>query len=74
MDRFDFEQNIFNCWHVVDDIKQLNEMVSERGTSPDDTVNVLLGIEILYNDRFQKLMDSFEYLIETDGFSKIEEG
>jgi len=74
MDRFDFEQNIFNCWHVVDDIKQLNEMVSERGTSPDDTVNVLLGIEILYNDRFQKLMDSFEYLIKTDGFSKIEEG
>ena len=68
MDRFNFEQDIFHCWHVVNDIKHLTEMISDRGSSTDDIVNVLIGIRILYNDRFQKLMDNFEYLIASDGF------
>ena len=63
--RFDFEQDIFNCWHVVDDIKQLYEMVSDRSTSTDDIANVLLGMQTLYQDRFDQLMTSFEQLIVT---------
>ena len=64
-DRFDFEQDIFNCWHVIDDIKQLYEMVSDRNTSIDDIANVLLGMQTLYHDRFDQLMSSFEQLIVT---------
>jgi hypothetical protein len=63
--RFDFEQDIFNCWHIIDDIKQLYEMVSNRNTSIDDIANVLLGLQTLYQDRFDQLMTSFEQLIVT---------
>jgi hypothetical protein len=62
-DRFDFEQNILDCWHVVDDIKHLNEMVTDRDASSDNIANVLLGLQVSYNDRFTQLMDVFETLI-----------
>ena len=62
-DRFDFEREILNCWHVVDDIKHLNEMVMDRDASTDNITNVLLGLHVLYNDRFTQLMDGFETLI-----------
>ena len=63
-DRFDFEQDIFECWHVVDDIKQLYEMASNRDTPTEDIANVLLGMHILYDNRFQQLMTNFEHLIK----------
>ena len=66
-DRFDFEQDIFNCWHIVNDIKQLYEMVSDRDTSTDDIANVLLGMQTLYDDRFSQLMTNFEQLLTVNG-------
>ena len=66
----DFEQDIFNCWHVVNDIKHLTEMLSDRGASTDDITNVLIGMQTLYDDRFRELIASFEYLIASDGFSR----
>ena len=67
-DRFDFEQEIFNCWHVVNDIKQLYEMTTERNASTEDIANVLLGLNTMYEDRFHQLMDSFENLIKINTF------
>ena len=71
-DRFDFEQDIFECWHVVTDIKQVYEMASDRGASTEDIANVLLGLHTMYEDRFHQLMDSFENLIKVDSFPKSE--
>ena len=76
-DRFDFEQDIFECWHVVSDIKQLYEMasdssVSNRGVSKEDIANILLGLHTMYEDRFHRLMDTFEHLINDGGFAKSE--
>jgi uncharacterized protein YPO0396 len=73
--RIDFKQDIFNCWHVVDDIKHLTEMISDRGASTDDITNVLIGMQTLYDDRFRELVASFEYLIASEiddalGFSR----
>jgi hypothetical protein len=68
-DRFDFEQDIFHCWRIIDDIKQLYSMVWDEDTSTDNIANVLLGMQTLYDDRFRQLMDTFEYLISVDGFS-----
>ena len=59
-DKFDFEEDMMNCWHVVDDIKQLAAMVSDRNASRDNIANVLLGLQVLYNDRFTQLMAGFE--------------
>ena len=69
-DRFDFEQDIFECWHVVSDIKQLYEMASDRGASKEDIANVLLGLHTMYEDRFHQLMTSFENLLTQDSFPK----
>ena len=66
-DRFDFEQDIFKCWHIVDDLKQLTEMVGDRDASTDDIANVLLGMQTLYDDRFSQLMTNFEQLLTVNG-------
>ena len=64
-DRFDFEQDICECWHIIDDLKQLHSMVCENeDTSKDDIANVLGGMFTLYDDRFRQLMVSFENLIK----------
>ena len=68
-DRFHFEEDIYKCWHIVDDLKQLTEMVVDRDISTDDIANVLLGLHTLYDDRFEQLMENFESLLNVDGFS-----
>ena len=63
VDRFDLEQDIFKCWHIVDDIDQVAELVIDRDASKDTISNILIGLSALYGDRFQKLMNNFEELI-----------
>jgi len=72
-DRFHFEEDIYKCWHIVDDLKQLTEMVVDRDISTDDIANVLLGLHTLYDDRFKQLMENFESLLNVDGFSTFVE-
>lgn len=59
--RFDLEQAIMDCWHVVDDIKT----VSNRAGSltPDQLSNALVGIETLYQMKFEDLFEKFESMI-----------
>jgi len=63
--RFDLEQDILKCWHVVDDIDQLLEMIIDRDASKDNIANVLAGLSELYKDRFLQLMGNFEEIIAT---------
>jgi len=56
----DLEQEIMKAWHVVDDIDLLYENVMETDMSTDDITNVLLGLESIYNMRFQKVFNTFE--------------
>ena len=65
-DRFDFEQDIYQCWHIIDDLKQLTEMVLDRAASTDDIANVLLGLQTLYDDRFERLMENLEYILKLE--------
>ena len=66
IDRFDFEQDIYQCWHIIDDLKQLTEMVLDRDASTDDIANVLFGLQALYDDRFQQLVESFECILKLE--------
>ena len=59
-DQFDFEQQIMNCWNVTTDLKDLNEGVLGSSLSKDQISNALIGIEQLYNIRFEKLFRMFE--------------
>ena len=59
-DIFDLEQQIMDCWRIVDDIKILEEAVLDKEQSHNDTGNVLIGIEYLYQLKFEKLFATFE--------------
>jgi hypothetical protein len=69
-DRFDLEQEIMHCWNVVEDIRLLNKYVLE-GTpeggefSKDRIANYLLGLETVYELKFQELWTTFEHLTNT---------
>jgi hypothetical protein len=57
--RFDLEQEILECWRVVEDIKTITEMY-DSGRSEDEVLNALIGIRALYEQKFSTLFDTFE--------------
>jgi hypothetical protein len=61
-DRFDFEQQLMECWGVTKDIKTLYEAVCDRdpAMTEDEISNVLIGLEALYELKFNKLFLMFE--------------
>ena len=63
-DRFDLEQEILSCWKINEEIKLLTEKVCETDITKDVIINVLIGIEQLYEWKFNKLWDTFEELLE----------
>ena len=68
--RFDLEQDIMNCWSVVDDIKELSRcMLDRRKMSEDEISNYLLGIETSYQVKFERLFETFEMLIRQNAFN-----
>jgi hypothetical protein len=65
-DRFDFEQQIMECWNVTTDIKTVSEYVMDAPLErdrDDKIANMLIGIQALYEAKFDKLFRQFEVLI-----------
>lgn len=65
-DRFDFEQQIMSCWNVTTDIRTAAEYLLDAPLDEgreDKIANMLLGIEALYNAKFDKLFRQFEDLV-----------
>ena len=60
--RFTLEDQIMECWGVVDDIDMVysTEALYE---DQDRMMNVLLGMQELYRLRFERLFQTFEHLI-----------
>jgi hypothetical protein len=68
-DRFDLEQQILDCWKIVDDIKLLDKNVLEGkieggNLTQDEISNYLLGLESIYELKFEQLFDTFGSLIK----------
>ena len=63
-DRFDLEQLILKNWEVVTEIKHLRELISDGKPSQDQLENYLLGLETIYEVKFNKLWDCFEELCQ----------
>jgi hypothetical protein len=54
------------CWNVTSDLRHVTEYVLDAPLEPnreDKISNMLLGIEELYNLKFQKLFNTLETLI-----------
>ena len=65
-DRFDFEQQIMACWNVTSDIRTVTEYLLDAPLEDgreDKIANMLMGIEALYNAKFDKLFSQFEDLV-----------
>jgi len=65
-DRFDFEQQIMECWNVTSDIQTVTEYLLDaplEANREDKIANMLMGIEALYNAKFDKLFRQFEALV-----------
>lgn len=68
-DRFDLEQQIMNCWNIVPDIDLLHKNVLEGKTeggamTTDEISNYLLGLQSVYELKFQQLFDTFSQLVK----------
>ena len=59
-DRFEHEQQVMTCWAIVDELKTINEGVLEKDLSPDQVANMLSGLSVLYQLKFEKLFALFE--------------
>jgi hypothetical protein len=66
--RFDMEQEIMDCWHITEDLNILAENVLEKDADKDTIANVLLGLQTLYQMKFERLFDTFEGLVHTGKF------
>jgi hypothetical protein len=72
-DRFDLEQQILDCWKIIDDIKLLDKNVLEGkveggNLTNDDISNYLLGLESIYELKFQQMFATFGDLIKAKKF------
>jgi hypothetical protein len=59
IDRFDLEQAIMEAWHVVDDLKYMNE---------DQIASAIHGLEIFADMRCESLWNTFENCISNGVF------
>jgi hypothetical protein len=58
-----------NCWSVVEDIKELSRCKMDRRNMTEDEVNnYLLGLETIYQVKFERLFETFEMLIRQNAF------
>lgn len=64
---FDLEQQIMECWNVVDDIDMLYyhfgddpKFAGIDAKAEDEMMNLMLGLKSLYALKFQRMWNSFE--------------
>lgn len=65
-DRFKFEQQIMECWNVTTDLKTVTDYLLDGELDMDrenKVANMLMGIEALYEVKFDNLFRSFEQLV-----------
>ena len=60
-DRFDLEQEIMECWNVTKDIQ--NFYHAQETMNQDQQQNYLLGLEQIYEVKFNKLWETFEQCV-----------
>ena len=69
-DRFKFDQQIMECWNVTTDLKTVTEYLLDGELDMDrenKIANMLMGIEALYEVKFNKLFRQFEQLVREHG-------
>lgn len=73
--RFDFEQQLLECWGVTKDIKTVYEGVCDSSPpmTEDQIANALIGLEALYELKFEKLWHMFEQGVQQRSIDSTKE-
>ena len=61
VDRFDLEQQIMQCWNMVDDVK----LFAEQGAPS----NEFAALATVYDRKFTTLFDTFELMLRSGQFT-----
>jgi len=63
---YDLEPMIMDCWHVCDDLKAIFKQIGdgEREPTPDELMNALLGMQQVYQWKFEQLFNKYEDVIK----------
>jgi len=63
-DRFDLESQIMSCWQVTTDLSDVAEAILDGPEmTQDEIANALIGMQKLYDIKFNKLYQQFEQLV-----------
>jgi CheY-like chemotaxis protein len=64
---YDLEQPIMDCWSVCDDLKTMYQQIGdgERDPTHDELMNALMGMQQLYQWKFEQLFDKYEQVLKT---------
>ena len=61
---FDTEQQILDCWGIVDDLKSIYKSLDNSSMPEDKLCNLLIGVSELYHIKFEHLFNTFEELVK----------
>ena len=66
IDLYELEPHIMDCWSVCNDLESVFKQVGdgERVPTEDEMMNVLIGINQLYQWKFEQLFNKYEGVIE----------
>ena len=63
---YDLEPMIMDCWHVCDDLQVVFRQIGdgEREPTQDEMINTLMGMQQLYQWKFEQLFFKYEQVLK----------
>ena len=61
---YELEPHIMDCWSVCNDLESVFKQIGdgERVPTEDEMMNTLMGMQQLYQWKFEQLFDKFEQI------------
>lgn len=69
MEIYDLEPMIMDCWHVCEDLQVVFRRIGDgkRDPTQDELMNALMGMQKLYQWKFEQLFEMYEEVIRMQG-------
>jgi hypothetical protein len=64
----ELEQHIMDCWSVCNDLETVFRQIGDGDTdpSPDELMNTLMGMQQLYQWKFNQMFNKYEEMFSND--------
>jgi len=64
MIQFKLEEEIMKCWNITSELDTLFEHIVEGEPTKDEISNIVLGLQQLYEVKFDKMFRTFEEFLK----------